>query len=294
MKAKDSPATPDDDLDSRRRGRKGAAMARTAVDLPDPQPTPADGAATNNADDLLAQLAGEEVDRLLSEADGAAETAGPVEINRDRAAAKGGKGEGEASLDTLFGDLNEAEQSALAEGEQPSKSDTPEKPKAVQTRAKAEPAAARPESGADALAAEMEEDDRAHAAAVRRMKGGSAAAAAEAAVAMPEVPTPLKSAGAVEEQRESDDAEEEGPTAEVEAAMPFDDPSGRGEQGVMIDEVELDAPTPLLVILLEWLNAPLAGLPDGVRRAIGTVALVTTVNAIGVIAYVLLFRRHGH
>lgn len=277
-------------------------MARTAVDLPDPQPTPADGGA-NNADDLLAQLAGEEVDRLLSEAEGAAETAGPVKANRDRAAAKGGKGEAESSLDALFGDLDDAEKSALAEGEgaKEGAGTEREKPAAAESRAKAEPvpepkvaapAVAQSESSADALAAEMEEDDRAHAAAVQRMKGGSAAAAAEAAVAMPEVPAPLESAVAIDEGESVEPEEAQG--VEVDAAMPFDDPAGRAEDGgVMIDEVELDAPTPLLVLLLEWLNAPLAGLPDGVRRAVGTVAIVTTVNAIGVIAYVLLFRRHG-
>src|SRR5689334_21719088 len=47
-------------------------MARTAVELPDPLENPAaagGSAAMGGTDDLLAQLAGDEVDRLLSEAD---------------------------------------------------------------------------------------------------------------------------------------------------------------------------------------------------------------------------------
>src|SRR3954466_10769039 len=119
------------------RGRKGAAMARTAVDLPDPQQTPADGGA-NNADDLLAQLAGEEVDRLLSEAEGNATD--PLNVDAERGGNKGNRGE--ASLSELFGDLDEAEKSALA--------DAPPAP-AVAATATAEPIAAPPDSAADAL-----------------------------------------------------------------------------------------------------------------------------------------------
>ena len=48
-------------------------MGQAAVDLPDPldRPAGAPGAATPlpDADDLLAQLAGDEIERLLSEAD---------------------------------------------------------------------------------------------------------------------------------------------------------------------------------------------------------------------------------
>lgn len=44
-------------------------MGKAAVDLPDPLQTPPDTQARTSTDDLLAQLAGEEIDRLLSEAD---------------------------------------------------------------------------------------------------------------------------------------------------------------------------------------------------------------------------------
>ena len=71
----------------------------------------------------------------------------------------------------------------------------------------------------------------------------------------------------------------------------------------VIDESEIDYSDPdadqaaveripLIVRALEWLNAPLAGLSRGVREALGKVAIVTSLNAIAVLAYVLLFRKH--
>ncbi len=53
------------------------------------------------------------------------------------------------------------------------------------------------------------------------------------------------------------------------------------------------ARSPFFLRPLELLNAPLEMLPDTVRDAIGKVAVVTLVNSVAVIAYVMLFRRHG-
>jgi hypothetical protein len=56
----------------------------------------------------------------------------------------------------------------------------------------------------------------------------------------------------------------------------------------------LDAPPPLPLILkpLEWINAPLDAFPNRVRDAIGKIAILTMMNAIAVMTYVLIFRRH--
>src|SRR4051794_23608585 len=113
---------------------KGVVMARADVDLDDPVKS-GDGAASNSADDLLAQLAGDEVERMLSEAEAAA----PEALNVDRAvpesamgsssainsksktadAAVDGAGSGsdvfratEAALDGLFDELDEAKEVA--------------------------------------------------------------------------------------------------------------------------------------------------------------------------------------
>ncbi|MEZ0265991.1 MAG: hypothetical protein ACAI43_14780, partial [Phycisphaerae bacterium] len=52
-----------------------------------------------------------------------------------------------------------------------------------------------------------------------------------------------------------------------------------------------DARVPALVRALEWMNAPLAGLSDGAREALGKIAIVTTLNAVAVLLYVLIFRK---
>jgi hypothetical protein len=49
---------------------------------------------------------------------------------------------------------------------------------------------------------------------------------------------------------------------------------------------------PLLVRLLEWMNAPLSSLPDPLRELLGKIALVTTLNSVAVLLYVMIFRRH--
>src|SRR5205085_7155067 len=50
------------------RRTKGVSMGQAAVDLPDPLESPPP-AANTSTDDLLAQLAGDEIDRLLAEAE---------------------------------------------------------------------------------------------------------------------------------------------------------------------------------------------------------------------------------
>jgi hypothetical protein len=57
------------------------------------------------------------------------------------------------------------------------------------------------------------------------------------------------------------------------------------------DAVE-DKPLPLLLRPLEWLNAPLVMCSERVREALGKVAIVTLVNAVAVLLYVILFRKH--
>jgi hypothetical protein len=49
---------------------------------------------------------------------------------------------------------------------------------------------------------------------------------------------------------------------------------------------------PLYLRPLEWLSAPLEACPETLREVIGKVAIVTLVNALAVLAYVLLLRKH--
>ena len=42
---------------------------------------------------------------------------------------------------------------------------------------------------------------------------------------------------------------------------------------------------------LEWINAPMQSLPEGVREGVGKIALLTLFNALAVLVYVFLFRK---
>jgi hypothetical protein len=292
-------------------------MARPAVDYPDP----AEHATPNmaGADDLLAQLAGDEVDRLLAEAeDGSTAAADPAATadavgdavdERVRSASAlvetGEPDETQAALDQLFDEIRATPDPAspprgLSElvddeltvaqrelGKAPSPdvdaveaADRPSISLIAEASAvvDAAPAIPEPPSVADALAAEMEEDDRIHG------RRGAAVAPAGPAVAPAEpVETP------------TDDLNAEPVDPDVEAAA---EPLA----GVVIEEsaeepleAEMaeaaDARVPLVVRVLEWMNAPLAGLSDGVREALGKIAIVTTLNAVAVLLYVLIFRK---
>ncbi len=190
-----------------------------AVDLPDPlEPGASDAAGRANADDLLAQLAGEEVDRLLAEA----------EIDDGVRAAKAGASDLESQIaaPTNFEpDLAlEAELRKAAENE----IDDELSPKT----------AAEPASHAQAVADELEADEAIH----RRI----ATIADFSQIAQAE-----------------DDSE------------------------------ETSKPLPIYLRWLEWINFPVAMLPNSVQDLMGKIAILTLLNAVAVLIYVLIFRKHG-
>lgn len=306
-------------------------MARADVDLDDPAKS-GDGAALNSADDLLAQLAGDEVERMLSEADAAA----PEALNVDRAVPESATGAAastsvsskskaadpaldsapsgdevfqatEAALDGLFDELSRTSEAAsspqsenqgtvVASVASSTQSGLPATDKQsieevitqraqtliaqVRIEAEADTAAlatapalsetGEPLGAADDLAAEMDADEREHMEALKRMKAGEKL---DDAPIQASFSKPPELAGLTESALEA------APTQIDEASVDFSPPE-------KTDRV------PLLVRVLEWINAPLAGLSDGVRMAIGKVAIVTMFNAIGVFVYVMLFRRH--
>jgi hypothetical protein len=208
---------------------KGVNMGQAAVDLPDPLETPP--VSASSTDDLLAQLAGEEIERLLSEEESApagepvgkphppvqvpAQTSKVEPVAAPAVAAK--EAPADTDLNALFSQLDPTE----------GKSQTP-------VRAKSEPVASTPDAApsvAEELAWEIDEDSA-------LMSSGQAASAAVG---------PVSTAAARE---------------------------------------------PLVLRLLAWLNSPLDAFPDRVRDAVGKIAILTTVNALSVLVYLLLFRRH--
>lgn len=237
-------------------------MGKATLDLPDPLEQPTSGAPGHaSADDLLAQLAGEEIDRLLSEADvypdepvaepvarGAASSppANPTDVpgNSTPAPSSGAPGVTDADLSNQLDELfNNIVDSVLRPDDQ----------------AIADEAAAK-EWPVGTARADREADEQAP-----PSPPTAEAASAEAGMSVAE-----RSALDLE----SDPAE---PVLAVGSAEAPDDD---------------DQALPLWLRPLEWLNAPLESCPDAWRQAMGKVALLTSFNALAVLVYVLFFRKH--
>ena len=190
-------------------------MGQAALDLPDPLQSPPQAPQTST-DDLLAQLAGDEIDRLLSEADGGEARAASAPFHVGPATGPGPESQPQAG------------------------------PAEAPTQAPAEPSVVEEE-----VTAEL---DALFSAAVEKDKALEAAQAAAA--------------------RETTTAERAALTVPAAPTAAQDD----------------DAPLPLYLRPLEWLSAPLMIFPPGVRDLIGKAAIVTLLNAIVILAYVLVVR----
>jgi hypothetical protein len=194
-------------------------MGQAAVDLPDTPSPPAASAAST--DDLLAQMAGEEIDRLLAEADGEAPRPAP------------------------------AAQAALPIAP----------PSAVSTDEPPQTEEAQLGGVLDGLATDSGPDP------VSELAGSS-----------------HRSGAGVDPHAD--------PLADEDAAA-------IAERGALTGQMRLDtggrtsiASDSLLVRILAWINSPLDSSPDHVREAIGKIAILTAVNAVSVLAYVIFFRHH--
>ena len=86
----------------------------------------------------------------------------------------------------------------------------------------------------------------------------------------------------LEAQSPPDEFPPESPLAHQSAEL-----AAEGEEPAPIFQYER---VPLFVRLLEWINAPFDALPDSARDAIGKVAVMTLVNAVAILIYVLFFR----
>jgi hypothetical protein len=80
--------------------------------------------------------------------------------------------------------------------------------------------------------------------------------------------------------------------AEAQAQAAFPSPAVPQDPALAMLSAEDSGPLPLYLRPLEWLSAPLDACPENVRDVIGKVAILTTVNAVSVLIYVFLFRRH--
>jgi hypothetical protein len=209
-------------------------MGQAAVDLPDtPNPAAASPASAASTDDLLAQMAGEEIDRLLAEADG--------------------------------------ERSPQAPKAPPAKADP------APAAAKQTPSVSLPEVASESDASQLQ-----------GFLGGLASDAGPDPVAELAGVSRSEACGTAHPVDRSDPLEEEEAAANAER--------GALHASAAVDEGATEpaaaAAVPVLVRVLSWMNSPLDSCPDHVREAVGKVAILTAVNAVSVLVYVLFFRHH--
>jgi len=244
-------------------------MGQAAVDLPDPLDQATLGAAPS-ADDLLSQMASEEIDRLLAEAEGGVAAAAPgspepsieqpaetpasgMPADGRTAAAELDKADPDTArqIDALFDELSAAPQAGTSQPQ--ATADQQAQPEVEQ-----QDSTATQQVVAAPMAAPMAQPQQ-------------VSAAAPAAV------DPADQTGATERQVLM--AETAAEDAAAAAVAPDAGLSTEDEQG-----------PPWYLRLLETINAPFASCSDELRAAIGKIAIVTLVNAVAVLVYLLFFR----
>lgn len=300
-------------------------MGQPAVELPDPLQTPS-GTDAAGADDLLAQLAGDEIDRLLAEADvghdatpldpaapapAAADDASPVDENIA------------AAEDVLAQELTEAQapanptaDSQSAQALRPAATPVSDSGAAdVDVLADASLSPADAATVDDLLAERSEEVLKPHFDAhladmadepaptsspvvdAPPREATAVVSKAEAAPA-PAAPSAAPVSAADEIARELDEAVGSSRIAAAEAASPAasDAPDATPVSlPTVLDEALASAQAeedslPFYLRPLQWLNAPFAGLSEETRLALGKIAIITFFNALAVLVYVMFFR----
>ncbi|MDQ3439220.1 MAG: hypothetical protein M3478_02585 [Planctomycetota bacterium] len=264
-----------------------------SIDLPDPLESASQ--PLGNADDLLAQLAGEEVDRLLAEADADGKRQPkPGEARRTSDASTAPQPAPEHAvqdqLDALFTETAAEQPDTEAQADS------------------APPAPMRPIPGVSPIApvpfsqitSKLPDDiDVNEVMAAILGDVGSMAPAPELPPSpeQPIVPTTPRPAPAQTNMLSASAPAPMGlatTTAERRALTlsdPADELPGPGELQALSGPIEDDAPLPVYLKPLEWMNAPLEMLPPTLRDVLGQVAILTLVNAIAVLIYVFVFRR---
>jgi hypothetical protein len=241
-------------------------MGQAAVDLPDPMGLPPAGAAgALGADDLLAQMAGEEIDRLLAEAE--KDIAPPPDPQPISSIADDNPPPHEsAPAGPEAFEIKREETEGLSNLLDDLLKDAPPE-EAAPVAVPAAPA----EQTASIESNEIEDIDETlaaeHAALLAPVEAAAPEEKAIANSAASPVPAPAALAAAAEEPR----------SASEPAAVSSDE---AGES------------LPVWLAPLEWINAPLADCSNIWRELIGKVAILTAINALAVIAYVTFIRRH--
>jgi hypothetical protein len=275
-------------------------MGQAVVDLPDPLEN---GNVTSaaSADDLLAQLASDEIDRLLAEADADTAPLPPAEPASPPAgtAAARDVSAAEAPLPPLSTPPT-LELPAWLTAELPPASAS--RPGASAGRSAAPPAASAPAPVAPAARARASSEiapplSSAAAALGEELDQDAAMGTQLSSLA----PTPIEAPAPIAHALHSKASPPIGHAGTAETAPPKKPvpPRFAEPDESVADEAEAEIPLewqpgelPLILKPLEWINAPLNLCPDNVRELVGKIAILTLVNAAAVLAYVWIFRRH--
>ncbi|MGH7214157.1 MAG: hypothetical protein ACREIT_05285 [Tepidisphaeraceae bacterium] len=284
-------------------------MGKATVDLPDPlDRTSSDGKSASNADDLLSQLAGDEIDRLLAEAEveprpqGTPRPAG-ADVSKDTNDEAEVDAEIEAGIDAVMAELTREQDAAT-----PAPAPTPSAPaRAPEASVSSQDATADQElnSQLDALFDELNKplDNQTVEPAPKSTEESKGVAESPGAMKDAAQTTPDQSADAGPKDADAETSEAEhaalaAVTDESDDADDADDAPAAALQVVdeMVasdeaaqEEARADA-VPIVLKPLVWLNAPLLSAPEWIREAVGKVAILTLINAVAVLVYVLLFR----
>jgi hypothetical protein len=268
-------------------------MGQAAVDLPDPLDVPP-AASLSGTDDLLAQLAGDEIDRLLAEASADEAPSPPDDASPAAAAIAPAPSPPSSASPTVGNDVvppaAPAEPSAIASAPAP----------------EALPAAAQGEVEVDddigALLNDLTLPKPAPAVAPDVSAGVVPEAASTDAPAAQAAGTPAEPASAAPaDATVPAESSEDGPPPETVMSAAERDALSLADLADEVDAAaEQDAADAAdekaarridpLIRVLEVLNAPLASLPDSVRDTLGKVAILTLVNSLAVLIYVLFIR----
>jgi hypothetical protein len=270
-------------------------MGRAQANSPASSDVPAKDAAPA-ADDLLAQLAAEDIDRMLAEAE-VETTPAPV------ATAPGEPVADDASKSASIPD----DQVVDTESVSSELEELLAKEEAAQAGSPPASAAASLNESAVAPATSEPLEDSASVSDPSIPSPGSGQAseglAPQAAVSAPAVPTEGLAAAPRKSDGTSTATSTESPDSpshtSAQAAIPAAAATSSPPKEASTDATTHDAssagedetPIPIYIRVLEFINSPLDSLPDPIREIVGKIALVTFINAVVVIGYVLLFRR---
>lgn len=243
-------------------------MGQATADLPDPLEPVTAPAAPAAADDLLAQLAGDEIDRLLAEAE--------VEQEKGSASTSGSSRQADADFDWAL------RRSAETDSSTPAADSAQNLPVLSSTAALAQATLNQQMQQVFAGFTPVEAPaDEASAGPSRLIE--ARVIDTQLAPVPPALPAETSAQPVVAAPADAGTslAERDGLRAGEIDALSAD----------AIDAAQPEPTVPLLLRPLVWINAPFAAVPEDARAALGKVAIVTLVNAIGVLAYVLIFRR---